>query len=115
MFELWNLAEQNSNLTGWIVGGAVFVIGSAWAIVHGIRNPESEYYAGLEFEVVPRTLFLIFCSFILAGMSLQGWRNVGLVILTLLIIGAARAIVVAYLDHREVKRNERAWHNPSRY
>lgn len=114
MFELWSLAEQNPILAGWIIGGTVFAIGSIWAIVYGIRNPESDYVAGLEFESVPRTIFLVFCSFILGGISFNGWNNIGLVILALMIIGATWTMIRGYLEYREAKRNQRTWHYLSR-
>ena len=108
MLELWNLAEQNSTLMGWIVGGAVFLIGSTWAIVHGIRNPEPEYVAGLELGALSRTIFLVVICLILGAMSLHSWRSIGLVFLTFYAIKAVWAGIGKIRDYYEEKAFRRA-------
>ena len=113
MLELLTLAEQNPATAGLIVGGAVFLIGTTWAIVYGLRNPDTEYIAEIELGALSRTVFLVVCSTIIGGLSFQGWRNIGLIILALMIIGAIWALVRWCQEYREEKRSEHAWRKAS--
>ena len=114
MLELLSIAGQSPVAAGLLVGGVVFLIGTTWAIVYGIRNPETEYVAGLELGARSRTIFLIVCSAVLGGLSFQGWHNIGLIILALMIIGVVWAMIMWYREYREEKLNEQAWRNQSR-
>lgn len=73
MSEIVAFINQNYQSIGASLAVITAAVCALYSIVFTIRNPESDYMFGVEFEAIPRLIFMLFLSAFAGGLMFFAW------------------------------------------